>query len=579
MLFNRQRIAAYVVLVAAIALPRLLALDRFVTADEPKWLARSGNFYLALAKGDLENTFTREHPGVTVTWAGVAALLWRYPEYARDVHEYLTDSNQIEPVLRDHGLEPLALLQAGRLLVALMVTAALLAAFWMSVSLVGWQPSLVGFMLIAFDPFHLGLSRLLHLDGLLSSLMLFSILAFLNYRSERKAIYLGLSGAAAGLAWLTKSPAFFLAPFLGLVALLDLARDWLSQRRVAIHAVWGWGRALIGWVLVGAAVFVLLWPAMWVNPVENLQQIFAEATTYAQAGHTTDVYFRGAVFSTNPGRVYNASEQQLYGPWANVRMVGDEGHIFYPLSFLWRSTPVVLLGLALAALGLVLRWSIREEEKLNWTTLIFFLFAGLFTAFIALGSKKFDRYLLPVFPPLDLVAGIGWVRAVRWLAARARSMHVRSAIPHALVLVVAVQALGALRTHPYYLSYYNALMGGSEKAPRVMMVGWGEGLDEAARYLNARPGAEELRVMSWYPDGSFSYIFNGETVSAAAEWQQTRDLVFGSDYVVLYIHQWQRQLPFSEMLAYFQGRTPEHVIRINGIEYAQIYRMQGAARR
>jgi hypothetical protein len=203
----------------------------------------------------------------------------------------------------------------------------------------------------------------------------------------------------------------------------------------------------------------------------------------------------------------------------------------------------------------------------------------LFTVFITLGSKKFDRYLLPVFPPLDLVAGIGWVRAVRWLAARARSMHVRSAIPHALVLVVAVQALGALRTHPYYLSYYNALMGGSEKAPRVMMVGWGEGLDQAARYLNARPGAEELRVMSWYPDGSFSYIFNGETVSAAAEWQQTRDLVFGSDYVVLYIHQWQRQLPFSEMLAYFQGRTPEHVIRINGIEYAQIYRMQGAARR
>jgi hypothetical protein len=145
--------------------------------------------------------------------------------------------------------------------------------------------------------------------------------------------------------------------------------------------------------------------------------------------------------------------------------------------------------------------------------------------------------------------------------------------------VVAVQALGSLETQPYYLNYYNPLMGGGEKAPRVMMVGWGEGLDQAARYLNARPGAEELRVMSWYPDGSFSYIFNGETVSAAAEWQQTRDLVFGSDYVVLYIHQWQRQLPFSEMLAYFQVRTPEHVIRINGIEYAQIYRMQGAARR
>ncbi|MEJ2262664.1 MAG: hypothetical protein P8X95_04420 [Anaerolineales bacterium] len=93
----------FAILILAIWLPRGLALDRFVTVDEPKWLARSGNFYLALVQGNLADTFTREHPGVTVTWAGMIGLLWHYPDYVQDAPGQLTDSSQIEPVIRDHG--------------------------------------------------------------------------------------------------------------------------------------------------------------------------------------------------------------------------------------------------------------------------------------------------------------------------------------------------------------------------------------------------------------------------------------------------------------------------------------------
>ncbi len=58
-----------VLIVIAIWLPRGLALDRFVTIDETKWLDRSANFYLALAKGDFADTYQKEHPGVTIMWA------------------------------------------------------------------------------------------------------------------------------------------------------------------------------------------------------------------------------------------------------------------------------------------------------------------------------------------------------------------------------------------------------------------------------------------------------------------------------------------------------------------------------
>ncbi len=156
----------YILVLLSIWLPRALALDRFVTVDEPKWLARSANFYLALANGDLAGTFTREHPGVTITWAGMAGFLLRYPDYIRETPGRLTESWEIEPVLRENGKEPVEILEAGRAFVVLMITLALFLSFHKSVLLIGLWPAVAGFLLIAFDPFLVGLSRLLHLDGL-----------------------------------------------------------------------------------------------------------------------------------------------------------------------------------------------------------------------------------------------------------------------------------------------------------------------------------------------------------------------------------------------------------------------------
>ena len=538
------------VLVLALWVPRGLALDRFVTVDEPKWLARSGNFYLALANGDLEGTFTREHPGVTVTWAGLIGFLWRYPAYAGETPGRLTESGEIAEVLKEHGKQPIEVLEAGRIVIVLAITAVLMAAFHAAVLLFGFFPALIGFLLIAFDPFLIGLSRLLHLDGLMSSLVLLSLLAFLTYLYRGRRLFdLVLSGLAAGLGWLTKSPAFILVPVVGLLSLIEFGREVLKARRLRWMDIWPVVWPLLLWGGIGSLTFVLLWPAMWVNPLSVLQRVFTEAEIYATEGHSTEIYFAGKVIT------------------------GDPGWRFYPVTYLWRSTPVVLLGLGFWLAGSLIRYRSTKIKPATWPAAALVLFALLFTVFMTFGSKKFDRYLLPIYAPLDLVAGIGWVMAAGWLGERIYLRKARLIILFLLVTVVLGQALGALQTYPYYLSYYNPLMGGSAQAPQVMMIGWGEGIDQAARYLNGKPDAERMRVISWYPDGSFSYFFKGETLGAAPEWEQTEPIVFGSDYVVTYIHQWQRGLPFPEMLAYFSKQTPEQVIILNGLEYAQIYNM------
>lgn len=536
-------------------IPRTLELDRFVTPDERKWLARSGNFYQAVAHGNFANTFQREHPGVTVMLAGTAGFLWKYPAYAADAPgQFDWKYEEIEPFLRQQGYDPLDLLEAGRQVVALTISIVLCLAFLVGVRLLGFWPAAFGFTLVAIDPFFVGLSRMLHVDGLVTSLVLLSLLAFCTYLYRgRPRRYLVISAMAAGFAWLTKSPALFLAPFVALLVGTELWRDRRNTEYGTRAAVQRALLPLVGWSILGWLTFVVVWPTMWVNPVDTLVQIFGTAEAYATEGHLNPTYFAGTVYE------------------------GDPGWLFYPVNYVWRATPITLSGLVLVLIAFAVGWHPLDTPERRRTAIALVLFGLLFTAFMSIGAKKFDRYLLPIYPPLDLVAALGWFAPIALLAERPSSWYVRRAAPAVAGIVIALQLFGTLRTYPYYLSYYNPLLGGEETAPDVMLIGWGEGLAEAARHLNDRPDAEELSVSAWYGDGPFSYYFEGEVrpirfnsnITNVLRWLTT-------DYVVLYSNQWQRQLPASSLLNHFAEQEPEKVVTIDGLEYARVYNVQDA---
>ncbi len=50
--------------------PRLIALQKFVTADEAKWIYRSAQFWLALLHGDWAGTMVKLKPAVPTMWTG-----------------------------------------------------------------------------------------------------------------------------------------------------------------------------------------------------------------------------------------------------------------------------------------------------------------------------------------------------------------------------------------------------------------------------------------------------------------------------------------------------------------------------
>jgi hypothetical protein len=132
-----------------------------------------------------------------------------------------------------------------------------------------------------------------------------------------------------------------------------------------------------------------------------------------------------------------------------------------------------------------------------------------------------------------------------------------------------LQSAFALPHHPYYFTYYNPVVGGARLASRMLLVGWGEGLGQAVRYLNAKGEAKKVRAVSWYGEYIFTHLFAGQLYSLS------RGSLFwnGIDYAVLYINQVQRQLPDPQFVQCFHSLEPEHTVRIKGMDYAWIYKV------
>lgn len=515
----------------AIALPRLLVVSQAVTADEAKWVNRAANFSAALSNGDLANTYQSEHPGVTTMWAGTLGL---------------------RGLFRGYTTEDFQVLVAGRQVMVLFNSLALVLIFIYARRLLDLQTSLLALFFSAFSPFFIALTHLLHLDGLAGSLMLLSVIAFLSYANQPKKLDLLISGVAAGFAWLTKTPAFILGPILMSITLLSI---WSSHAKE--HLDWTAVRkplfSLLAWAFIGWLTFTLFWPAMWVNPLGTLQNIFGAALGHAVGGHTAPLFFNGIIYSDGliPARVFT----------------------FYPLNYIWRSTPVVLIGLLLTIPTFWRRWSPFDHQTARSTIVALLLYAFLFVLFINMGGKKFDRYLIVIYPALHLVSAAGWVGLLRRIFGRWRiTLPRRSSFLILLLLGILVvwQFLAMHSVFPYPHSYYNPVLGGSQRAAQVMQVGWGEGLDAAGRYLSEKPEGDQLTVASWYRS-VLAYYFDGEIVSINAESSPGRNAAIQSaDYAVLYIHQWQRDIP-PALLEQFAALTPEHIIEINGLAYVWIY--------
>ena len=545
-------------LILAIWLPRGYSLDKFVSTDEIAWLVRSANFYYALGQRNLEGTFQKGHPGVTTMWVNTAAFLIEHPEYRGFQQGQFDSFLTFERFADSQGIDSHAVLVKGRSIMVGVHTILLIIGFYLARRLIGFMPALVGFLLLIFEPFYIGLTRLSHLDGLVGTLALVSVLAFMVYAFEdQKLRFLIVSAIAASVASLTKITGLIILPAFGIVFVLMIISHRQEQPNETRQQFLEWFRKILAHMFLFGAVFLLvyfvLWPAMWVNPVGTL----------------IEQYQGPGGLLTETERISSNQTDDNQTPIAD-----NHSEIFrYPENFLWRVTPISLAGLLIWLFFFIKREGILSKGKVRWISWSLLAFAFTFTVLLTIPEKSNFRYWIPAYISLLLLAGIGWAALLNTAARRFPDQRSRSIGVLIILAILLIQFFGILRTYPYYFTYYNPLLGGSKQAGKSISVGEGEGLDQAGLFLSSVPNAEKMTVMSWYGWGSFSYYFSGKTIvfPVTSKWsgglaEKLRD----SDYLVVYQNQWYRRIP-PELFDSLDQVEPMKTIWGDDIEYVRIY--------
>ncbi len=543
-------LAALLVLVALA--PRLVGLNQFATWDELFWTHASLRFWRAVQSENWPRTYIIGQPGVVSMWLGSAAVsvkgwlrgeaVWEAsraagrPRYAADDLTTLGAVADEWPTVTP--------------MTALFTALAVGGVFLLLRRLVGRRAALVSALLLAFDPFFLAHSRVMALDAVLASLMTLSLLAWLVYLGGSGRRYLVLASVLGGLAALQKTTGVFLVGYVGLTLLLRYGRDLTGFRNLSGLVDKGRAARAPGqaWAVGAPPTYVAVWPAMWTAPAQTLGALYQTLTAYAPTAYDPTFFLGEATVAPGP--------------------------LFYPLVALFRVAPLTWLGLALLA-GRA--W--RREAGVPWRTVgALLLYAALFGVALSLSAAKFDRYLLPALVPLVLAAGVGLggsssqypvvssqygIRITHYVL---RNTHYALRLtPYALLiaLLFLLQTLNGLSFHPYTLAWYNPLVGGQAAAERILPLGWGEGMEGAARFLAAQPGASSARVATWSAVGLAPW-FRGQVVlpDKAQPWRD-------ADYLVVYVTDRQRGDPLAQATA---GLTPLYVGRVGNLDYVWVYR-------
>ncbi len=520
-----------------VLIPRILALNATLTTDEFGWMKDAWHSLMAFMDGDWSGTYFLHHPGMVNMWLISLGAWLRYViagGRGMDFRGFVEEGYRARYATLD-------LVVVQRLPFVLLSVVSVVLIYLFLRRLFDGKIALLSALLLAFDPFYLTHSRLVTRDAPIGELMFLSLLSFMVYvRRRRLWGYFLFSGLVGGLTFVNNvasSPPLVLAMALSMGLALLRARQGAERERF-----WPLAKAVAIWAFLAAAVFVLLFPAMWGDPLGTLRRMYA-------------------------GIAWNI------GGWAQFFMghsTYDPGWLFYPVNFLFKATPLTLAGL-LMALGLLVggrKASYRAE-------MIVLAFYGLcYLLLISMSPTKYERILLPLFLPLDALAAVGLYELFRVASSKLKCIATAVEAKSLRVLCVLcgssliLQAGFSLPHYPDYFSYYNPLLGGGPWAARTVLIGWGEYLSDAAHYLNGREKAADLTVASYYGRESFAPYFVGQTVPL------TRASVFWNrpDYAVLYVNQVQRAPYFDEELVrFFRALEPEHTVRRGGIEYAWVY--------
>jgi len=543
-------------LIAIIAIPRVLNLGSFVSLDEPFWLRAGINFYYALGQHDFENTIYEYHPAVTTLWVITAGMLTYFPEYRALEQGYLKKT-KLELFFSEHNKDFLQLLVNSRIVQIIVITILLIIVYFLLRLLFNTRTAFFTTIFISISPYFFGHSRLLNHEAMLSLFLLVSLLSILVFvYKDQNILLLLLSSSAGALAQLTKSTGIVLFPLILLILIVYAFKS--AEKKGWKDTITNVTKVLILWIAGLAFIYFLLWPGMWVAPGKMLTNVYGNALSYAFQGARLDV------------------TQELNPSSFSLADVG-KGVQKFATDIIRRTTPLSQLGFLFGI------WAIASKKrhtgaKTDRLVILYSLILGIsfILLFSILRGRDSPHYILTSYVCINLIAGLGWVYCFTRMEKSFSPGIKQWGVLFGLLLVVAIQAFSTLSFYPYYFTYYNPVIEAikpNTEDPYFHPYSYGVGVEQAAAYLAQKENAADMTVMSVYGYGSFSFYFPGQTIVISdliIDDLPPRNLEYlhKSDYVVIDYYYQKKQ----NTLGGLTEIKPEKIIWLHGIEYLHIYR-------
>ena len=396
------------ILIISFTLVRIpyLGFSNFNT-DSFKWKQRIYDFGTGVFTLNFEKTNQKYHPGVTLLWIGTLAV-----KSHTIIYEYI-----YRTPLNDNSAELIFSLNFYQILMVVLVCSFLLGAFYRFLTKI-YDPIKAFFICFIFslEPFFLGLTTTLHLDGLLTLFIINSLITFYLFTKTNLKKYLIYSAIFFGLSLLTKTTALLFLPILLAVYLYVRNFQILTNFKNIF-------KELGLFIFVSVLIYIALWPAMWVAPVETIIYVF-----------------KGVVVGTD-------DHSQIY--FGNL--VSDPGPFYY-LLVLFIKTPIYIFPTVLLALYRQLNTTYKK-----YTFESFILISSiLYLIEITIPSKKLDRYILPISVLLSIYA----------------LNFIYNKFKERIIYLLLFNLFYILYLNFDYFSYYNPKIGGLNKNAFVVEPKW-----------------------------------------------------------------------------------------------------------
>lgn len=421
--------------------------------------------------------------------------------------------------LHRNVLAPDTLLFYARLPIIFMALLLGLGVYHWASRLYGWPAGLLSLFLFTTCPNMLAHGGLVTEDMAFAFLSFASVYLFYLYNRSERAALLAAAAAALGLALNAKYTAVLLFPALAAYCLLEHRASGESASALRRRG------ALLAAAFAAAAAAVFLFYG------------FPAIKYYLTGLYRTAVHIDGGQMAFLNGRY------SITGFWN-----------YFICALLYKTTLPALIFAGLAAVA-----GFRDGKLFDRDAVYLTLFPALLLLAASVSNFQIGlRHVLPVYPFLFVYCG----GAVKLFKGRMGALA-----PAALLLW---QGWTSASVHPYYLTYFNELAGGTARGHERLLdsnIDWGQDLKELRRYLRAE-NVSDL-VLSYYGSTVPEYLgrpYQDLLSSIAEKDGHANSLAPAREYLAVSatnLHGLYFQELGKDVFYWLRGRPPKAVIGNN----------------